>query len=162
MNIIEEFNKERDIPYRIPLSSTEVDNCCSGKARRLKTVFENNGYKVRYRVCKFKWSDLNLPAELTNIPHENDCTHVYLEVLLDNKWIILDPTWDSKLKHRFHVNEWDGRSNTEIAVESLGKFAPEESLKIMENEDAAEIEKDLAINGEFYKGYNNWLESIRS
>jgi hypothetical protein len=161
MNIIEEFNKERDIPYRIPLSATEADNCCSGKTRRLKHILENSGYPTRYRVCKFKWSQLDLPTELTDIPHEDDCTHAYLEVLLDNEWVILDPTWDTKLKHMFNFNEWDGRSNTEIAVESLETYSPEESLQIMEDEDTTEIERDLTINGEFYKEYNNWLESVR-
>jgi hypothetical protein len=161
MNIIEEFNKERDIPYKIPLSSSEVDNCCSGKASRLKKVFENNGYQARVRVCKFKWSDLDLPSELTDIPHEDDCTHAYLEVLIDGNWVLLDSTWDKGFKHIFHVNDWDGTSNTKLAVDPLETYSPEESQKIMEDEDDEEIERDLAINGKFYKGYNEWLESIR-
>jgi hypothetical protein len=81
VDIVEEFNRVRDIPYRIPLSPDEPDNCCSGKAERLHKVFTDAGYEVRDRVCTFRWNDLNLPKELLEVPHEDECTHSYLEAM---------------------------------------------------------------------------------
>jgi len=104
---------------------------------------------------------LNLPPELEKIPHDDDCTHTYLEIKIDDDWKILDATWDKKLENLFHINEWDGRSNTDIAVKSTKIFTPQKSLEIVNNQDEKLINKDLEINGEFYKGFNEWLDNNR-
>ena len=161
MDIISIFNKIRDLPYKIPVSLKEEDFCCSGKAIFLKNVLEEQGYKIRYRVCSFSWTSINLPEKVFNIPHEDLSTHVYLEILIDNKWIIMDATWDSKLNKIFDINNWDNKTNNKIAVEPIETFTPEKSLDIMENIDEKEILDDLKINGEFYKAFNDWLEEIR-
>lgn len=162
MNIIDLFNSIRDIPYRIPLKWGEQDDCCSGKHNRLRKALVGKGYEVRYIVCVFLWSDLNLPKELEEIPHENDCTHVYLEVLLNNKWVILDATWDKGLEKVLAVNEWDGKSDTVIAVKPTQTFSPEKSARIMADQNEDVINKDLEKNGKFYEAFNNWLIEIRN
>ena len=161
MDLISTFESIRDIPYRIPLKWGEEDNCCSGKHEKLFNLLKKNGYEVRYRVCVFLWSSLNLPPELEKIPHDDDCTHTYLEIKIDDDWKILDATWDKKLENLFHINEWDGRSNTDIAVKSTKIFTPQKSLEIVNNQDEKLINKDLEINGEFYKGFNEWLDNNR-
>ena len=101
MDLISTFESIRDIPYRIPLQWGEEDNCCSGKHEKLFNLLEKNGYEVRYRVCAFLWSSLNLTSTLAHIPHDDDCTHTYLEIQSGGNWIILDATWDSGLKNFF-------------------------------------------------------------
>ncbi|MFH1048767.1 MAG: hypothetical protein V1732_03830 [Patescibacteria group bacterium] len=155
------FNSIRDIPYRIPLQWNEEDNCCSGKHKKLFSLLIKRGYEVRYRVCVFLWSNLNIPQELEKIHHDNDCTHTYLEIKIDGIWKILDATWDKKLKNLFHINEWDGKSDTEIAVNSIKIFTPQKSLEIINNQNEEVIKKDLQINGKFYKAFNDWLEEKR-
>ncbi len=162
MEIVDIFNQIRDIPYKIPVSFKEKDFCCSGKAKSLKNILEKNGYKVRYRVCSFSWASINLPPEVLKVPHEDLTTHVYLEVFINNKWLIMDTTWDSKLNKIFDINNWDNKTNNKIAVESIETFTLEKSLDIMENTDEQEILNDLKINGKFYNAFNNWLEEIRS
>ena len=162
MNLVSLFNSIRDTPYKIPLKWGEEDNCCSGKHEKLFKLLKKHGYKVRYRVCVFLWSSLNLPPELVKIPHEDDCTHTYLEIFLDNDWKTLDATWDSKLRKLFHINEWDGKSNTETAVKPTKNFSPQKSLEIMNNQNENTIKKDLEINGKFYKAFNEWLEENRN
>ncbi|HRY36545.1 MAG TPA: hypothetical protein P5230_01525 [Candidatus Magasanikbacteria bacterium] len=161
MDLISIFESIRDMPYRIPLKWGEEDNCCSGKHEKLFNLLKNNGYKVRYRVCVFLWSDLKLPLELEKIPHDEDCTHTYLEIKINNEWKILDATWDGGLKEIFHINKWDGKSDTEIAVKPTKIFNPQKSLEIVNNQNEEIINKDLKINGEFYKGFNDWLDKIR-
>lgn len=160
--LIKEFKKVRDIPYYIPLNVNENDLCCSGKSRILAKKFNALGYKTRYRVCSFRWNSLNIPKDIISVPHENQCTHVFLEIILENKWVIIDATWDKGLSQIFHINNWNGKSNTKVAVPVLEIYSPEKSEEIMKNENTDIIEKDLKINGEFYKSFNNYLNFIRN
>lgn len=161
MDLISSYNSIRDIPYRIALKWGEEDNCCSGKHEKLFNLLTKQGYKVRYRVCVFLWSSLNLPKELKKILHDDDCTHTYLEIYLNNTWQILDATWDSNLKNLFKINKWDGKSDTEIAVKPFKTFTPERSLEIVKNQNESLIKKDLKINGKFYNAFNKWLDKNR-
>lgn len=162
MNIIEEFKKVRDIPYRIPLSLEEPDDCCSGKSDRLFKIFKSAGYDVRYRVCTFRWSDMTLPAGVQEIPHEDECTHSYLEIKIGDAWIIVDATWDKGLESAFDISGWDGRSSTKVAVPVREYFTPEKSAEYMEESLSPEaIAEDIKKNGQFYKVFNEWLEEVR-
>jgi hypothetical protein len=162
MTIIEAFKTVRDMPYRIPLALGEKDICCSGKHKMLKDLFIEQGLEVRYRVCSFLWSSINLPKKVSNIPHDDLSSHVWLEVLIDGEWVIVDATWDIGIKNILHVNEWDGKSNTETAVKPLDIFTPQKSADIMNGENDEDILSDLKINGEFYKAFNNWLAEQRA
>ncbi len=155
------FQEIRDIPYRIPLSLAEVDDCCSGKHRRLKAELEAHGLVVQWQVCRFRWSELSLPQVLLDIPHEDDSTHVYLRVLINDTWIDLDATWDAGLRTILPVNDWDGVSSTSIAVLEIERFSLEKSAEIMEEETPQEVEKDLKRNGAFYHVFNAWLAEVR-
>jgi hypothetical protein len=156
------FTEIRDIPYRIPLEINEVDNCCVGKHIRLKKELEELGYEIRYRTCSFKWSDFHLPEKLQNIPHENDCTHLYLEFKKNNVWETLDATWDQKLTPTFQINGWDGKTGTKILVPSIEILSTDKSIGIVNTcYDQEVFDKDIKINGDFYNAFNIWLESLR-
>jgi hypothetical protein len=161
MDIITAFKTIRDMPYRIPLSLGENDTCCSGKHKLLKDLLTKEGFVVRYRVCSFLWSSFDLPREVSSVFHDDYCTHLYLEVLIDHKWVVVDATWDIGIQKILPVNEWDGKSNTEVAVKPLDIFTPQKSADIMANESDEDILSDLKINGEFYKAFNGWLDQNR-
>src|SRR3989344_2668123 len=159
--LISIFESVRDIPYKIPLKWGERDDCCSGKADRLFKTLKAKGFDVRYRVCVFYWNSLKLPKKIEQISHDNDCTHTYLELKLNRMWKILDATWDRNLAKRFYVNNWDGKSDTRIAVKPIKIFTPNKSLRIVKNQDKKLIEGDLKINGNFYDAFNDYLAEIR-
>jgi hypothetical protein len=161
MKSVSIFESVRDIPYKIPLKWGEEDNCCRGKHQKLFEKLATSGFKVRYRVCVFLWSSLNLPKEIEKIPHDNDCTHTYLEIKIGNKWKILDATWDKRLNDLFHINKWDGKTDTKLALKPIKTFDPKESLKIVNNQNQKVITSDLKINIRFYKAFNDWLEKNR-
>jgi len=71
MDRIGYFNWVRDIPYRVPLSPTEPDYCCFGKAQMLEKLLKTTGLDVRPRICDFNWTDLKLPEDILKIPHED-------------------------------------------------------------------------------------------
>lgn len=50
---------------------------------------------------------MGLPRHVMDVPHEDDSTHVYLEVFVDGKWINVDPTWDPQLRDILPIAEWD-------------------------------------------------------
>ena len=161
-NRLQVFHEVRDIPYRIPLRATEIDDCCTGKHKRLKALLERAGLTVRWRVCTFRWSDISLPSEISNIPHADDSSHAYLEVALNGSWIKVDATWDVGLSDFFTVATWDGYSDTVVAVPCLDTYSPEESSSIIANETTEVVEKDLKINGDFYGALNLWIERVRA
>lgn len=155
------FEEIRDIPYTIPLSYDQKDHCCTGKHSLFLAVLKDGGYEARWRICSFKWSDLNLPPDLLIIPHEDNCTHAYLEVFINEQWQNIDLTWDKGLRDTLPVNEWSSFSNMTIAVPVLEIYSPEQSGSIMENPTREEFEKDIQINGDFYRAFNTWLEKER-
>ena len=155
--IIEKYNQIRDIPYSIPLSSKDKDFCCSGKNKMLKDYLESNGFKVRWRVCSFKWSKLGLPQNILALTEKDIDTHVYLEVLIKNNWTTVDATWDKGLRPIFKINDWDGESATDVAVpvEEVYSIDKSEQLMNKKNEEYSNQEKI------FLKAVNNWLKKIR-
>lgn len=162
MNIVHEFSTIRDIPYRIPLALHENNTCCSGKVAKLKSILDAHGLTTIYRVCEFRWSDLPLPKEVLEEPHEDVSTHVYLEVLIDENWIHIDPTWDSGLRSILPISEWDGKHSTQIAVRPTKVYSEEESKKIMMGEDPVAFETDMKTSGRFYKALNLYFEKVRT
>jgi len=162
-DIKKEFERVRDIPYRIAMSPDEPSDDCLGKAQRLFEIFEDYGYEVRYRVCKIKWSSLDLPQEVTQMPHDDDCSHTYLEVKIGEQWKVVDATWDSQLKRFFPINEWGEEKDDEIAIPCLGCMSPQKSVEHIERITTKEaILSDLEESGEFYHALNEWLEKCRN
>lgn len=158
----ENFLAIRDIPYSIPLAYGAVDHCCSGKNKMLKNSLEELGYTVRWRVCSFRWSDIDLPEKVKSVRHDNDSTHAYLEFEKDSEWRTVDATWDKGIGKIFPVEEWSGTSSTGIAVKPVETFSPEKSEEIMRDDSQQTIESDLAVNGNFYQAFNEWLVELRS
>jgi len=162
MDAIEYFRFVRDIPFRIPLSVHEPDHYCVGKHIVLKTLLSSLGFKVRYASCLWSWSSLDMPESIEKIPHEDRAVHVYLEVYNKEqaRWMTVDATWDKGLAPKLPVSEWDGKSDTIIAVK------PIEMLKERQDEydkpSEAEWANLMKANGKFVEAFNRWLESIRA
>ena len=160
--LVREFRRVRDLPYAIPLAPGDKDLSCVGKHELFKTFLEQNGVTVRWRVCRYRWSDLALPETVRAFPHENEATHAYLEIHLRDTWFPVDLTWDESLRSILPIAAWDGLSATISAVPVLGVFTPEESLALIEVEDVEKARaEDLAKNGEFLKAFNSWLADAR-
>ncbi|MDD4409070.1 MAG: hypothetical protein PHW52_00260 [Candidatus Pacebacteria bacterium] len=160
-NLQKIFIEIRDIPYSIPLAYEAEDRCCTGKHKKFFEILKKDNYEVRWKVCTFKWSSMSLPENLLTIPHDDNSTHAYLEVLINEEWKKVDATWDKFLEKILPINEWDGVSDTRIAIPVISTYSPEESLLIMESESRKIVEADLEVNGSFYKAFNAWLEEVR-
>jgi arylamine N-acetyltransferase len=157
------FTFVRDIPFRLPLSVDEPAPYCVDKHVVLKTLLSSLGFKVRYALCRWLWSSLDMPESLKEIPHEDRAVHVYLEVYNkeQTRWMTVDATWDKGLAPKLPVSEWDGRSDTTLAVK------PTESLDPIENQEEFDklkprIQQAIKVNDKFFEALNKWVESIRT
>lgn len=159
LDIINQFERIRDLPYRIPLENGEKDTCCAGKAILLKKVLEEAGYEARYRVCTFNWNELNLPKALKYMKHDKISEHVFLELKIWVEWIDIDPTWDKWLYPTFEINERDGKTSTLIAVPLIELYDAELSEKIMTESDVHNNDRER--NYDFYLVLNKWMEGLR-
>ena len=162
MDPIGYFTFVRDIPFRLPLSVHEPDHSCVGKHVVLKTLLSSLGFKVRYALGVWSWSSLDMPESLKEIPHVDRAVHFYLEVYNKEqaRWMTVDATWDKGLAPKLPVSEWDGRSDTIIAVK------PVEILKERRDEfdksSEAKWAEAIEANGKFFEALNKWVESIRT
>jgi len=155
--LIQTFKEFRDIPLRAPESINNIDNRSWGKHRRLYKKLEKKKCRVRFRVCKFLWSEQQLPQNVVNLAPSDEDQHLFLEMLINNKWVMIDCSNDSKLPE---YNEWNGLDNCKIGV----KYT--QILSINESIEAENIEKDnyetmLPTHITFHKELNKFLNSIR-
>lgn len=161
MDLVSIFNQVRDLPYRIRLSSSEKELSCGGKHCQLKKILTQGGLESRYRVGTFRWSALNLPPALLAIPHQDEGTHVFLEVKISDRWVKVDASWDRGLKNILPVNEWDGHFDCTVAVPIIETFSPAKSEQIMLQWNQETISVEDKNNGQFYRAFNKWLEENR-
>jgi hypothetical protein len=156
------FEFVRDIPFKLPLSDEPAPYCVD-KHVVLKTLLSSLGFKVRYALCLWLWSSLDMPESLKQIPHEDRAVHVYLEVYNKEqaRWMTVDATWDKGLAPKLPVSEWDGRSDTVIAVKPIQRLEP---IEIQEEFDKLKprIQQAIKANSKFFEALNEWMESTRT
>jgi len=154
------FVRARSIPYRIPLSFDEPNQSCVGKHQQFKDEIETLGYQTRWVEVAFRWSDLPIPKEILVIPHDDETTHAYLEILIDGNWLVVDLTWDEGLVFVLPVNEWTDFGNMKIAVPVIRRI-PEEQMWIHRERSTEEEREEFQRNKDFFAAVNEWLEIIR-
>jgi len=157
ITLIKIFKEIRDIPLRAPESVNNVDNRCWGKHRKLYKKIQKKGFRARFRVCTFLWSEQNIPKDVSSLAPTDEDKHLFLEVLINNKWLIVDCSNDSRLPE---YTEWDGKSDCQIGVKYRKILSVEDSKKVEEKE-KKDYDSVLPIYIGFHKELNKFLEKIR-
>lgn len=167
------FEKVRDIPYGEIGSrdSKDVYNAnqgtCSGKHELLKELFKELGIPTQDFIAMHRFKDMQVdyPAEIKEVLERSDIIdpHNFFKAFLDNKWVIVDATWDLPLKSfGFVVNEnWDGKSDMKICVSPFEIIETNNPLKIKEerlSQLKPSVQEDRKI---FLKKLTEWLETVR-
>lgn len=174
------FEKIRDIPYFIEKSLldprdhptkilTTNRGSCSPKHYLLGLMYERIGLSVKYISQKFSWNDANIlnifPDNLKKLATKFPIIeHFNLEIFTGNKWVLVDATFDLKLKETgFQVNEnWDGFSNQNNAFTTWDskqhKTAWDCASYIQMQRDKMSKEDKLAAN-QFVESFNSWRTS---
>ncbi len=157
MDVIKIFNTIRDIPYHCPESLGDSDYRCWGKNRLLFYELKKNGYEVRYRVCDFDWFEQKIPKEITSKAPNKIDRHLFVEVKLDDRWTILDCSNDSMLPS---FNNWDGKSDCDIAVKYSKIYSTEES-EMLERQERENFQTNFFSLQELYVSINKFFDQIR-
>ena len=155
---IEKFYEIRDLPYHIATKGEQGCDC-EDKTKMLVKELQSLKINARLRTGLFNWSVINLPQKVTEIKHDEHCSHCFVEVQnINGDWIFVDPTWNKELKSTgFEISEWDGVNPTCLAFECNKILSPEDSIEYMGNID---YETDLIENGEFYEAINKYCDSF--
>lgn len=157
---VEKFYKIRNIPYHIALSDKEENWDCETKNRKLAEELEKLGYKTRERIGLFRWSEVDIPGEIKALPHEDESSHLFIEVIAPGRkeWSCVDCTWNPELGAAgFPISEWDGENPTKIALGCYQIIPVEKNEEYLKSID---YDEDLKINSEIYKAINEYCDSF--
>ncbi|MDP3986600.1 MAG: histidine phosphatase family protein [Nanoarchaeota archaeon] len=147
-DILSQFILVRDEPLNV------IKNRCWEKHIKLKKIFDNKGYKTKYGICSFNWSEQKLPKEITNLHHDDLDYHLFLTVNMNGLKMIVDASNDSLLPL---YNAWEGKSNCNLCV--VPKEFIEEGIEDMIckkiNEDYSEDQSH------FLTEVNSFFEDLR-
>jgi hypothetical protein len=165
------FSHIRDIPYAIVpewrgadsdvirLMVSENRGWCGPKHTLLMWMFEQLGTVVEPLYIPFRWQEQ--PVEYPHLlkkylPYLSDTLHLCCRAYLNEKWQVIDATWDPPLKRvGFPVNDpWDGLSGTTPAVTTIN---PAQEKKTIPLSHAVRVH-----GGEFISNLNFWMEDVRS
>lgn len=164
------FETVRDFVYQInwvsdPEKLLEVKEWyCASKHRLLKEIYNKLWYQTKLCFVPFSFNMIYLPDNLKNWWYANKkWYHTFLQMLIDDKWIDIDATFNKELKSIYTVNEnWDWCSSQKIICDYDKIYIPnslEEELEIKKLlSDPSEIsEKD----NERIKKFNDWIKFIK-
>lgn len=146
--IIQIFDDIRDEPLDV------IKNRCWEKHVKLKELFESKGYKTKYQICSFKWSEQKLPEEIINLPHDDLGYHLFLIIKIDGLKLVVDASNDYLLPS---YNFWDGRNNCNLCV-SPKEFIEEDIEKIVEKKMNEKYSRDQFV---FLNKVNSFFEELR-
>jgi transglutaminase-like putative cysteine protease len=174
------FDHIRDIPYSVvPEIRNPVDGpqgllkrmrgSCTPKHFLLGRMFEMLRIPIRYVSYPFSWDvkSVAYPLELRDlaelVPIEY---HLACKARIENEWLIVDATWDRPLTRvGFPVNEnWDGASDSRLAVEPLDEIVHEnaqERMNFVQARKSSWTAEDNTRMEHFVSALNNWLEDVR-
>lgn len=157
---VEKFYEIRNIPYHIALNEKEENWQCETKNRALAKELEKLGYETRERIGLFRWSEVNMPKEIKDLPHDDESSHLYLEVITpgNNDWVKVDCTWNPELKKAgFPISEWNGTDSTEVALSCYEIIPVEKNEEYLNDID---YDEDMETNYKIYDAFNKYCDSF--
>ncbi len=175
------YNHLRDIPYMIVLELRDpvagpagilkqFKGSCIPKHFLLGILFEKLNIPIEYVTYLFSWDDpgVKYPSTLREIVRVMPIgTHLACKAYIEDKWILIDATWDVSLKKAgFPVNErWDGISNTKNAVKPMKEIihdSVEDRIKYTAQHRSLWTDAEIQAHEKFPPLFNAWLDSLRA
>lgn len=156
------FRLVRDIPYKVTLTQSLQDYCCSTKSMLLASLLEKEGLRTKQVICTFDWKDTPLPQEIVSLPYQvEETTHQFTQVYIPetSRWVNCDPTWDRLLeKAGFKISEWDGVTDTILAVSPKHILSEQEySALWVRYSEQSEVDAYYDYHRDFFTAMNRWI-----
>ena len=154
------FETVRDFLYQINWANTPKklletkEWYCASKHRLLKEVYDRLWYQTQLCFIPFSFDMIYLPNELKDWWYANKkWYHVFLQILVNEKWINIDSTFNSELKNFYVVNEnRDWVSSQKIICNYDKVFIP----KSLDEE--REIKESLSDSNEMTDKDYEWIK----
>jgi hypothetical protein len=171
---VELFRRVRDIRYGTIGSRDPLDvfrkhrGTCSGKHLLLAALFRSMGLVVKDMVVFHRFVNLprnvEYPGRLWKLLSEGDGVpdyHNFIRVRQQEKWVTIDATFDEGLRECLVVNDWDGRTDTELSVASIRMWEVENPIEFKERKLGALSPGVRSRREEFLEAFSAWLDSLR-
>ncbi len=146
--IIGIFNSVRDEPLDV------INNRCWEKHIKLKKLFDDKGYKTKYKICSFKWSEQKLPIEIKDLVDNDLDYHLYLIVKINGLKLLIDASNDFQLPE---YNTWNGKNNCNLCI-SPAEFIEENLEEILNKKIKEKYSSNQII---FLNEVNAFLKKLR-
>ena len=164
-------NLVREIPYSRTLNLDpqgmirKGTGSCTPKHVFLATYLEKMGVPVKFVIMPLYYRKIPLryPADKTEILNNMPISyHVALKVRIRNKWVLIDVTWDSKLKGFPNSAGWKGEGDTRLAVvpEKIIEVQAEPS-RFDKSEFVPYSKSDFASKEPFHRFFDKFLTDSR-
>ena len=132
---------------------------CTSKHRLLKEIYDRLWYQTQLCFIPFSFNMIYLPDDLKNRWYSNKkWYHTFLQILIDDKRIDIDATFNPELKDFYVVNEnWDWCSSQRIICNYDKIYIPkslDEEQEIKKNLGSSMNEDDKI----WIEKYNNWIK----
>lgn len=183
--IIKIFQKVRDIPFgRMGSRNPEVVyeknmGTCSGKNLLLRELYDELGLKTKDMLTLHRFNDLlwfptesypllKLPENIIEILNQGPIYdfHNFVKILINNKWIEVDATFDKPLKkYGFIVNDkWDIKNDMIMCVVGTKKIWDCQHNGLKEKERLTSLlPKKIQKNRKtFLKELTKWITELRN
>ena len=161
----------REIPYQRTnnLDPQEMlrkgTGSCTPKHIFLATYLEKIGIQVKFVVMSFYYwrMPLRYPQSKMELVNEMPISyHVALKAKVENKWVLIDVTWDSKLKGFPNSAGWKGEGDMKLAV------IPEKIIEVRaepnrfdKSEFVPYSKSDFASKEPFHRFFDKFLTDSR-
>lgn len=167
----------RDIPYNIPTTNHENLAGCSVKSLELFKRLSLLRLKVAIGMAEFEWGEslkklnIRVPNHILQASKKlRGCNiHTFLAIIDDNKYYIVDPTWDIALSaYGFPVNKvWRMNFDMELAifpqsiryVNTIDEYMYQKLKYRTKNQNSSIVAKIDFIR--FAKSFNSFLNQAR-
>lgn len=135
---------------------------CTSKHRLLKEVYDRLWYETQLCFIPFSFDMIYLPDNLKNRWYANKkWYHTFLQMLIDDKWINIDATFNPELKDFYAVNEnRDWIFSQKVICEYDKIYIPKSSDEEQKIKKLLSDDEMIAEDYERIKEFNNWVKSF--
>lgn len=152
------FEEIQERPYGLSLEPEESCNNCYFKGVELLQRLGELGYTVRGRGGATYWDENVFGKEIVDlIPNDFMITHFYMEIYLDDKWRIIDPSFQPSLaQYGLTIGSWE---NGQSCFPLTKAFTQEEFHNYLEEWRDQDYQKDFFKRGRpAWEAINKWFE----
>ncbi|PZP38905.1 MAG: hypothetical protein DI585_05935 [Pseudomonas fluorescens] len=151
------FAEIQSRPFCVPVHLGDPSHNCYIKGLELLQRLGALGYTVRGRIGETVWPKGVVPAEIISLwPQSETVTHFYVEVLIDDKWKILDPTIQPSMASTgFPIGSWD---NNTVCFPITKLYTQEENIAYHAEWENQQLQRRYFNSAhDFLVAFNGWL-----